>query len=83
LKKFLEVLFSQSSPENVNDLIEKIILDADILGSLMFGLENGMEFAKRLKHEIRFEDKSDKLFGGFLKLLDGKNLYLKSSKNSC
>ena len=49
----------------------------------MFGLESGMEFAKRLKHEIRFEDKSDKLFGGFLKLLNGKNLYLKSSKNSC
>ena len=54
-----------------------------ILASLMFGLESGMEFAKRLKHEIRFEDKSDKLFGGFLKLLNGKNLYLKSSKNSC
>ena len=83
IEKIFKSTFFPINPENVDDLIEKIILDADILASLMFGLENGMEFAKRLKHEIRFEDKSDKLFGGFLKLLNGKNLYLKSSKNSC
>ncbi len=83
IEKIFRNTFFPIKPENVDDLIEKIILDADILASLMFGLEDGMEFAKRLKHEIRFEDKSDKLFSGFLKLLDGKSLYLKSSKNSC
>ena len=67
-------------PEKVDDKIEKIILDADILASLMFGIDVGIELAKRLKHEIRFEDKSDVLFSGFLSLLQNKSLYLESSK---
>ena len=63
--------------------MEKIILDADILASLMFGMNTGIKLAERLKHEIRFEGRSDVLFGGFLKFLSTKDLYLKSSKNSC
>ena len=51
--------------------------------SLMFGMKTGMKFASRLKHEIRFDDKADILFRGFLKLLDSKSLYLDSSKKSC
>ena len=38
----------------------------------MFGMKTGMKFASRLKHEIRFDDKTDILFKGFLKLLDSK-----------
>ncbi len=70
-------------PDFVEDLIEKIILDADILASLMFGLNVGVEFARRLKHELRFEGKSDALFSGFLNFLNDKSLYLDSSKKSC
>ena len=47
-------------------IILKIILDADVLASLMFGMKTGMKFASRLKHEIRFDDKADILFRGFL-----------------
>ena len=70
-------------PKKVDDHVEKIILDADILASLMFGLNVGVEFAKRLKHELRFEGGSKQLFSGFLKFLDNKSLYLDSSKKSC
>ena len=46
----------------------------------MFGMSTGITFASRLKHEIRFDNKTDVLFRGFLKLLDSKSLYLDSSK---
>ena len=49
----------------------------------MFGLNVGVEFAGRLKHELRFEGGSKQLFSGFLKFLDNKSLYLDSSKKSC
>ena len=49
----------------------------------MFGLNVGVEFAERLKHELRFEGASKQLFSGFLKFLDNKSLYLDSSKKSC
>ena len=70
-------------PKNVNDNLEKIILDADILASLIFGMDTGIEFARRLKHEIRFKNESWKLFEGFLKVLNNKSLYLQCSKDSC
>jgi len=70
-------------PDNVVDDLEKIILDADVLGSLMFGMESGMKLAGRLKHEIRFKENTKKLFEGFLNLLENKTLYLDSSKKSC
>ena len=70
-------------PEAVDDYLEKIILDADVIGSLMFGMDSGIEFARRLKHEIRFAEDSEKLFGGFLKFLSEKSLYLDSSRDLC
>ncbi len=85
-KRFKKIFRSTYFPvkaENVDDQLEKIILDADILASLMFGMKAGITLAERLKHEIRFEGRSDALFSGFLKLLSTKNLYLKSSKKSC
>ena len=83
IKKIFRSTFFPIKPVFVNDHLEKIILDADILASLMFGMNTGMTFASRLKHEIRFDDKADILFRGFLKLLDSKSLYLDSSKKSC
>ena len=83
IKKIFRSTFFALKPEKVEDHVEKIILDADILASLMFGLDVGVEFASRLKHELRFEGGSKQLFSGFLKFLDNKSLYLDSSKNSC
>ena len=83
IKKIFRSTFFPIKPEKVDDHVEKIILDADILGSLMFGLNVGVEFAERLKHELRFEGASKQLFTGFLKFLDNKSLYLDSSKKSC
>ena len=49
-KKFFRNTFFPSKQLKTNDdLIEKIIFDADILASLMFGLENGLNFAKEIK----------------------------------
>ena len=83
IKKIFRSTYFPIKPEKVDDHVEKIILDADILASLMFGLNVGVEFAKRLKHELRFEGGSEQLFSGFLKFLDNKSLYLDSSKKSC
>ncbi len=83
IKKIFRSTYFPIKPEKVDDHVEKIILDADILASLMFGLNVGVEFAGRLKHELRFEGASKQLFSGFLKFLDNKSLYLDSSKKSC
>ena len=83
IKKIFKSTYFPIKPKKVDDHVEKIILDADILASLMFGLNVGVEFAKRLKHELRFEGGSKQLFSGFLKFLDNKSLYLDSSKKSC
>ena len=80
IKKIFRSTYFPIKPKKVNDHVEKIILDADILASLMFGLNVGIEFASRLKHELRFEGESKQLFSGFLKFLDNKSLYLDSSK---
>ena len=83
IKRIFKSTFFPVKPLSVKDDLEKIILDADVLGSLMFGMSTGIKFAGRLKHEIRFDNKTDVLFRGFLKLLDSKSLYLDSSKKSC
>ncbi len=70
-------------PENVSDNLEKIILDADILSSLMFGSQVGIKLASRLKNEIRYNEETETLFTNFLKLLGDKCLYLDYSKKSC
>ena len=83
IKRIFESTFFPIKPENVDDNLEKIILDADILPSLMFGPQVGMQLARRLKQEIRYNDNSELLFTNFLKLLGGKCLYLDYSKKAC
>ena len=83
IKRIFESTFFPVKPENVVDDIEKIILDADILASLMFGPRVGVKLAGRLKQEIRYNSDSELLFSNFLKLLGGKCLYLDYSKKSC
>ena len=83
IKKIFQSTYFPIKPENVTDKLEKIILDADILSSLMFGPDVGIKLASRLKHEIRYNDKTELLFTNFLKMLGEKCLYLDFSKNSC
>ena len=73
LREYLRYFFP-IKPENVEDDLEKIILDADILSSLMFGPRVGVQLAGRLKQEIRYNNNSELLFSNFLKLLEGKSL---------
>ena len=40
----------------------------------MFGMKTGIKFASRLKHEIRFDNKTDILFKGFFKTFGFKKL---------
>ena len=52
IKRIFESTFFPIQPENVNDDLEKLILDADILSSLMFGSKVGVKLARRLKQEV-------------------------------
>ncbi len=83
IERIFQSTYFPIKPNSVKDDLEKIILDADVLASLMFGVDIGVKFASRLKHEIRFEMDSKKLFMGFLNLLSQKSLYLDSSKELC
>ena len=83
IKRIFQSTYFPVKPDHVNDQIEKIILDADILSSLMFGPDVGIKLARRLKHEIRYNEKTELLFTNFLKLLGEKCLYLDFSKKSC
>ena len=74
IKKIFRSTYFPVKPSHVDDHLEKIILDADVLASLMFGMKTGMKFASRLKHEIRFDDKTDILFKGFFKTFRFKKL---------
>ena len=83
IKRIFKSTYFLEKPKNVQNGIEKIILDSDILGSLMFGHEVGIKLARRLKQEIRYKEGSEMLFTNFLKLLNNRCLYLDYSKNSC
>ena len=83
IRKIFQSTYFPVKPQKVSDNLEKIVLDADILASLMFGPSVGMKLAGRLKQEIRYENDTELLFTNFLKLLGDKCLYLDYSKNSC
>ena len=84
--RFKRILLNTYFPKIVNstdDIVEKILLDVDIICSMMFGHISGLILSKRLKHEIRFEKNSEELYKGFLSLLEKKKLHLDISKKSC
>ncbi len=83
IRKIFKSTYFPVKPTNVSDDVEKIILDSDILASLMFGPNVGIKLAGRLKQEIRYDNETELLFTNFLKLLGDKCLYLDYSKNSC
>ncbi len=83
IRRIFRSTYFPIKPKKVNDNIEKIILDADILASLIFGSDTGLKLAGRLKQEIRYNSETELLFSNFLKLLGDKCLYLDYSKNSC
>lgn len=70
-------------PVNVNDLLEKIILDADILASIMFDLDTGLKLASRLRHELKLDSSKESLYKSFLEYLTDKSLFMDSSKKLC
>ncbi len=80
IEKILMNTYFQGETKVKNDILEKIILDSDLLSSLIFGFENGLELAKRLKYELKLEISSLVLFKKFLESLIGKKLYLDYSK---
>ena len=82
LRIFRNTYFPEK-PKKVNDKLEKIILDADILSSLMFDVSTGLEFARRLKHELKMNSTSEELFEFFLNSINNKSLYMDRSKNLC
>lgn len=65
------------------DIVEKIILDVDILVSMMFGREWGILLTRRLKHEQKLEANSEVLFKDFLNLANKRGLHLDVSKIAC
>ena len=82
LRIFRNTYFPEK-PKKVYDKLEKIILDADILSSLMFDVNTGLEFARRLKHELKMTSTSEELFESFLNSINNKSLYMDRSKNLC
>ena len=66
-----------------NDLVEKILLDVDIISSMIFGQVSGLILSKRLKHEIKFEKNSQDLYKDFLSHIEKKQLHLDLSRDAC
>ena len=82
LRIFKNTYFPEK-PKKVSDNLEKIILDADILSSLMFDVTTGLNFAGRLKHELKMISTSEELFQSFLNSINNKSLYMDRSKKLC
>ena len=70
-------------PKTANDIVEKIILDVDILVSIMFKRSTGLIFSERLKHEQKFMQCSTILFENFMTLVKQRKLHLELSISSC
>ena len=49
----------------------------------MFDVNTGLEFARRLKHELKITSTSEELFESFLNSINNKSLYMDRSKNLC
>ena len=50
---------------------------------MMFDVSTGLEFARRLKHELKMTSTSEELFESFLNSINNKTLYMDRSKNLC
>ena len=70
-------------PKTRDDLVEKIILDVDILVSIMFGIESGQILSKRLKHEQKSVESSNIILKNFLNLVEKRGLHLAISREAC
>ena len=83
ISKIFKNTYFAEKPKKVSDNLEKIILDADILSSLMFDVTTGLNFAGRLKHELKMTSTSEELFKSFLNSINNKSLYMDRSKKLC
>ena len=76
IKRILLNTYFPVIPEKSSDIVEKIILNADLASSIIFGERNGLILTRRLKNEINFEDKSIDLYSKFIGNLDERDLSL-------
>lgn len=83
IKKIILNTYFPSKKEKTNDNVEKIILDVDVICSLMFGYFNGLIFSQRLKQELKVNRESKLIFRGFISQIKKKNLHLDLSKKLC
>lgn len=74
IKRILLNTYFPIIPKTSNDIVEKIILNADLASSMIFGEKNGLILARRLKNEINIEDKSTDLYSKFKGNLDKRDL---------
>jgi len=80
IKRILLNTYFPIIPKRNNDIVEKIILNADVASSIIFGKKNGLILTRRLKNEINFEEKSIDLYSKFMKNLYKRNLSLVKKK---
>jgi hypothetical protein len=83
VSKIFKSTYFPLKPENVDDKLQKIILDADILASIMFDVDTGLKFTSRLRHELRLSNSKESIFKSFLDTLTNKSLYMDSSRKLC
>lgn len=73
IRKIVLNTFFLIKPEKSNDPIEQIVLNADVAAAILFGWDNGLKLASKLKHESNLDVSSLKLYKNFVgKLKDRK-----------
>lgn len=68
IKRIILNTYFNYLPDITNDRVEKIILNADVGSSLIFGRKIGLLMASKLKLEINYNGNSSKLYEEFLTL---------------
>ena len=76
IKRILLNTYFPVIPKKSSDIVEKIILNADLASSIIFGKKNGLILTRRLKNEINFKDKSINLYSKFIGNVDKRDLSL-------
>ena len=78
IKRIILNTYFSCLPDITNDRVEKIILNADLASSLIFGRKFGLLMASKLKLEINYNGDSSKLYDDFITLCKQRNfIFLK------
>ncbi len=76
IKRILMNTYFPIIPKTNNDMVEKIILNADVASSILFGERNGLILTKRLKNEADLKEKSIALYSKFLEKIKQREFSL-------